>query len=81
MVHRIVEEVAAWRSFGCEGAEFEAGLMDLKKAYPAANKTPFWKILVRHGVDPQGPYSMRFMVSILAVSAKLRPVRTCRQHF
>ena len=57
MVRRLDEEIAAWRSFGWDTADFEAGLMDLKKAYPTANKAPFWKILQHHGVAPNGPFT------------------------
>ena len=56
MMRRIDEEVAAWRSFGWNGTKYVAGLLDLKKAYPAANKAPFWHILTHHGIDPRGNF-------------------------
>ena len=57
MVRRLNEEISAWQSFGWQGACYEAGLMDLRKAYPTANKLPFWHILAHHGVSPEGPFT------------------------
>ena len=57
MVRRLDEEIAAWRTFGWEGEVYEARLMDLRKAYPTANKTPFWYLLAHHGINPHGPFA------------------------
>ena len=46
----LMKRVSAWQSFGWQDQIFEAGLMDLKKAYPTANKGPFWYLLQHHGI-------------------------------
>lgn len=56
MVRRLDEEISAWQSFGWQGTTYTAGLMDLQKAYPTANKKPFWEILYHHGLNPNGPF-------------------------
>lgn len=56
MVRRLDEEISARQSFGWNEAQYEAGLMDLQKAYPTANKRPFWAILTHHGLNPNGPF-------------------------
>ena len=57
MIRRLDEEIGAWQSFGWNTVVYEAGLMDLKKAYPTANKEPFWYLLQHHGIDPRGPFT------------------------
>ena len=56
MIRRLDEEISAWQSFGWNETTYEAGLMDLQKAYPTANKLPFWHLLFHHGVQAQGPF-------------------------
>ena len=45
VLRRFDEEVSAWQRFGWHDAVYEAGLMHFKKAYPTANKQPFWAIV------------------------------------
>ena len=56
MVRRLNEEISAWQSFGWNEVSYEAGLMDLKKAYPTANKVPFFHLLTHHGLRQDGPF-------------------------
>lgn len=56
-IRRMDEEISAWQSFGWTTTTYEAALIDLQKAYPTANKRPFWYILQHHGINPQGPFS------------------------
>ena len=56
MVRRLDEEISASQSFGWDGAKYEAALIDLQKAYPTANKEPFWYIIQHHGLNPHGPF-------------------------
>ena len=54
MVRRLDEQISASQSFGWDGAKYEAALIDLQKAYPTANKEPFWYIVQHHGLNPHG---------------------------
>ena len=74
-VRRLDEEVSAWKAFGWTGAVYEAGLMDLRKAYPTANKEPFWHILRHHGVT-MVHLCVRCMVSTAIERIKSRQVPT-----
>ena len=50
VVRRLDAEISAWRSLGWGGEDYLAVLIDLKKAYPTANKKPFFATLRHLGV-------------------------------